>query len=251
MEMITDLCLKVLPNVKILSIDENTITVDLGEDVNMPNYPWAVVSEKVTSGGHVEGLCCMTLGAFAHAEGIFCEATGVCSHAEGHSTTASGESSHAEGENTTASGKCSHAEGDNTTASGESSHAEGSTTTASGKYSHAQNFSTIAQGKSQTVLGEFNITQGTSTDKTSTDYALIVGNGTSESARSNAMTVDWTGNLRSAGTSTATQFKLSALNTAPASATDTGAAGEIRVTADYIYVCVATNVWKRTALTTW
>jgi hypothetical protein len=37
----------------------------------------------------------------------------------------------------------------------------------------------------------------------------------------------------------------------PASATDTGAQGEICWDADYIYVCVATDTWKRTALSTW
>jgi hypothetical protein len=53
------------------------------------------------------------------------------------------------------------------------------------------------------------------------------------------------------GTSQATQFKLSALNTAPASATATGVLGEIRVDASYIYICTATNTWKRSAITTW
>lgn len=47
------------------------------------------------------------------------------------------------------------------------------------------------------------------------------------------------------------KFKLSALNTAPASATATGTTGEIRIDANYIYVCVATNTWKRAALATW
>jgi hypothetical protein len=37
----------------------------------------------------------------------------------------------------------------------------------------------------------------------------------------------------------------------PASATDSGNAGEIAWDADYIYVCTATNAWKRAALTTW
>jgi len=37
----------------------------------------------------------------------------------------------------------------------------------------------------------------------------------------------------------------------PASATDTGSAGEICWDANYIYVCTATNTWKRTALATW
>jgi hypothetical protein len=53
------------------------------------------------------------------------------------------------------------------------------------------------------------------------------------------------------GTITATQLKLSALNTAPANAGDTGTAGEIRIDADYIYVCVAANTWKRAAIATW
>jgi len=37
----------------------------------------------------------------------------------------------------------------------------------------------------------------------------------------------------------------------PASATDTGAVGDVRYDADYVYICVAANTWKRAALTTW
>jgi hypothetical protein len=37
----------------------------------------------------------------------------------------------------------------------------------------------------------------------------------------------------------------------PASASATGTAGEIAWDADYIYVCVATNTWKRVAIATW
>jgi len=37
----------------------------------------------------------------------------------------------------------------------------------------------------------------------------------------------------------------------PASATDTGTAGEICWDTSYIYVCTATNTWKRSALSTW
>jgi len=55
----------------------------------------------------------------------------------------------------------------------------------------------------------------------------------------------------STGVIIAGQIQLSALNTAPASAGAAGTLGEIRYTADYIYVCTATNTWKRTALTTW
>ena len=42
-----------------------------------------------------------------------------------------------------------------------------------------------------------------------------------------------------------------ATSAAPATATSTGTAGEIRYDADYVYICVATNTWKRSALTTW
>lgn len=49
----------------------------------------------------------------------------------------------------------------------------------------------------------------------------------------------------------ANKFKVSALNTAPSSSSDTGVLGEIRFTDEYIYVCVATNTWKRANLTTW
>ena len=37
----------------------------------------------------------------------------------------------------------------------------------------------------------------------------------------------------------------------PASASATGTAGEICWDANYIYVCTATNTWKRTAIATW
>ncbi len=43
----------------------------------------------------------------------------------------------------------------------------------------------------------------------------------------------------------------SLLGTAPTSATDTGTTGEIRVTADYVYYCIASNTWVRAALASW
>lgn len=47
------------------------------------------------------------------------------------------------------------------------------------------------------------------------------------------------------------EYRLIALNTAPANAGATGILGEIRYTADYIYVCTADNTWKRAAIATW
>jgi hypothetical protein len=49
----------------------------------------------------------------------------------------------------------------------------------------------------------------------------------------------------------ASNHDIIALHTAPASATATGVLGEIRYDANYMYVCTATNTWKRSALTTW
>lgn len=40
-------------------------------------------------------------------------------------------------------------------------------------------------------------------------------------------------------------------NTAPSSATATGVKGDIRIDDNYIYLCVATNTWKRSPLSTW
>ena len=64
-------------------------------------------------------------------------------------------------------------------------------------------------------------------------------------------TDDTINKLQVAGTVLASQFKLSGLNVAPASATAPGTVGEIRFDAGYMYVCVATNTWKRSPLATW
>ena len=40
-------------------------------------------------------------------------------------------------------------------------------------------------------------------------------------------------------------------NTPPSSATDTGTAGDVAYDSDYIYICTATNTWRRTAISTW
>lgn len=55
----------------------------------------------------------------------------------------------------------------------------------------------------------------------------------------------------STGTKTTGQMDLAALNTPVTNSDDNGNVGEIRFTADYIYVCVADDTWKRVALSTW
>lgn len=173
-----------------------------------------------------------TMGTYAFAEGYSTKARGTSSHAEGYQVIASGSYSHAEGNNTEAVGDMSHAEGSGTIASGDGSHAEGAITTASGNYgshaegydtiasgraTHAQNLGTIAQRMSQTTLGEYNIADTTGTTATRGDYVVIVGNGTADNARSNALTVDWSGNVDIAS---GAHYKINGSNL---SASDVGA----------------------------
>ena len=124
------------------------------------------------------------------------KATANYAHAEGSNTTASGTSSHAEGSGTTASGHQSHAEGQLCIASGNYSHAEGQNCVASGTHSHAEGCYTKASSNYQHVSGMFNV------EDTAKKYAMIIGNGTEPSVLSNALTVDWNGNIQCGKTDT-------------------------------------------------
>ena len=176
-----------------------------GSVTTASGYASHAEGNRTTASGvysHVEGYGTTASGHFgSHAEGYGTTASGYASHAEGRGSTASGHfGSHAEGSVTTASGYASHAEGYETTASGDyGSHAEGNRTTASGRHSHAQNIYTKAAKAAQTALGTYNEEDtATTTTHPSGDvgygkYAVIVGNGTIDSERSNAFAVDWTG----------------------------------------------------------
>jgi hypothetical protein len=135
-------------------------------------------TKAIGQGSHAEGTETQTIGVYSHAEGSFTQTIGEASHAEGFNTLAFGNYSHAEGRYTTSSADYSHAEGDFTQALGECSHAEGRETQTIGEYSHAEGYSTIASGSYQHVQGQFNISS-------LAQSAFIIGNGTSNSNRSN------------------------------------------------------------------
>jgi len=72
----------------------------------------------------------------------------------------------------------------------------------------------------------------------------------------------WRQTIISRGDTSLTTYKISldhkqglivggAAGSAPSSATDTGTTGTITWDSNYIYVCVATNTWKRVAISTW
>ena len=93
-------------------------------------------------------------------------------------------------------------------------------------------------------------TNASSDNETVIGY-IAVGNGSNTATIGNSSVTDLYAAQDAGATVHAGKYKLSALNTAPASATDTGTTGEIRITATHIYVCTATNTWVRAALSTW
>lgn len=129
------------------------------------------------------------IGGFSVAEGDDSTASGYCAHAEGAGCVASGAQSHAEGCNPIASGQASHAQGVNTVASGECSCAGGECSKATERFSCAIGNHVIAASASQTVIGKYNIQDA------SNAYSLIIGNGGSDTTRSNAFTVGWGGDI--------------------------------------------------------
>jgi len=155
-----------------------------------------------------------TIGSLSAAEGLNVEASGNYSHAEGGRNVARGDYSHAEGGDTEALGTASHAEGYNTSSSGMHSHAEGSSTSAKGTGSHSEGKSSTAQ---HAYYNETEFSGGYGFWKIYTGkYVEIVGNGTADSSRSNARTLDWNGNETLAGSltlgsTTLTEAKLQQL----------------------------------------
>lgn len=178
---------------------------------------------------HVEGRASKAIGYYSHAEGHNTTAQNESCHAEGYSTFASSSrvqdgAAHAEGYETQAKALAGHAEGyrtiagdggltnigchaegANTQAYLIGAHAEGRGSIANERGAHAQNEYTIASKEAQTALGTYNLedTSTTTTHPSSASaygqYAFIVGNGTDDNDRSNALTVDWQGNVDASG----------------------------------------------------
>ena len=193
-------------------------------------YGYGLITTASGDGAHAEGIGTTASGVASHSQGKETEASGICSHSEGFRTTANGTSSHAEGDGTEASGSYSHAEGFSTEASELASHSEGSDTVASGSYSHSEgcrtksigsyshsegfitvakaNYShagglgTEAYSEACFAFGKYNTVPARQI--TANDASLmVIGNGSSDSSKSNALRLDYVGCLRTAGTITA------------------------------------------------
>lgn len=182
---------------------------------------------------HAEGNGTSASGPVSHAEGQSTVASGTNSHAEGSYTVASAIDSHAEGSNTTSDGGYSHAEGSGTIASGPGSHAEGLDTEASSTAAHAEGIGTIAQRKSQHVFGEYNKPDTTGSTTIRGTYVEIVGNGSYTNSRSNARTLDWSGNETLAGKLTVGAAPTSDMDVATKQYTDSSITNASNTTKQY------------------
>ncbi len=146
--------------------------------------------------------------------------------------------------------------GDYNTANGVGSTVSG------GSHNTAQSYGEWVGGTYST-----NYTPLSTTEFNLTDRIFNVGNGTSETNRKDAFTIlknglatlpSVTNTLIAEGSLKAVVTKEYALATyskiktiAPASSSDTGVAGEVRLTQFYIYSCISTNLWIRTPVNAW
>lgn len=180
--------------------------------------------ESVATGtaSHSEGYKSVAKGDYSHSEGISVT-SGNYSHAEGYHTEAIGNASHSQGHTTKSIGKFSDTSGLSTIATGAFSSVRGTrniadtslTSRATGKnvdISGATIYSSeVVYAKDEVVIGEdgkyYLSMKSNNTNKplTNTSYWVclddfrgkyldIVGNGTSDTNRSNAYTLDWEGN---------------------------------------------------------
>lgn len=147
---------------------------------NSANWSKLIGSKSIAVGNNV-----IAAGYNSCAIGYLCIALRGSSFAQGAQVKAFGAESHAEGFHTEAGGEASHAEGGYTSANGIWSHAEGYGSEANGGRSHASGLYTKANGDDQTVVGRYNDNDA--------NNLFEVGNGTSDTARSNAFAVNENG----------------------------------------------------------
>jgi len=134
-------------------------------------------------------------GHYSTAIGFQAEANDDYSVAIGRWSTASAHCATAIGYYTLANGAYSMAMGSTTIASGSASTAMGSTTTASGFFSTSMGTHSTAQAYASVAVGRYNLISGSSSSWVDTDPLFVVGNGSSTSTRSNALTVLKNGNV--------------------------------------------------------
>jgi hypothetical protein len=170
-------------------------------DANIGAYSVAFGYSTTASGTYsmAIGNSSIASGSYSVSMGDVSEATGTGATALGGST-ASGSFSTALGIFALASGNSSTAIGVSPTASGNQATAIGTDVQASGSFSTALGYATIAASYGSCVVGQFNVGGGATTSWVSTDPLFEIGNGTSGSAKADAMVVYKNGNVQVHGT---------------------------------------------------
>lgn len=125
--------------------------------------------------------------------------SGAWAIALGRNNTASGDATVAMGSSCVASGLRAFAMGTYASATGDNAVSLGNSNSASGSNSSAFGYTTTAQAQSVFVTGRFNIITGDALNWVATDPLFVIGNGTSTTARSNAVTILKNGNASFTG----------------------------------------------------
>lgn len=197
---------------------------------------------------------------------------GAYSAGFGRNTIGSGDYSMVWGLTNTASGQYSTAWGDTNIASGPMSTSWGYQNQATGNQSTSWGYVNVASGTGSTVWGILN----TSTNNCSTAFGRFCDatglystawgfDSNASGAQSTAVGVSITNAMDnsfaigynqidfqvSAGLVDCKSSKVVIASLPPAEAGSSGTAGTVTWDEDYLYVCVATDTWKRTGLTTW
>lgn len=177
----------------------NTTGMDLstsGNGTRMFFYP----KRSAFRAGYVTGTYWNrdSIGNFSSAFGQDTRATNTASFSWGNNTQASGAFSTAGGSTTMASGTYSIALGYLSQARGAAALASGNFNAANGYYATALGSNTIANGNGSLVIGAFNdsvLAVPPTFSFSPTHPLFIIGNGSSTSSRSNALVVNYNGNV--------------------------------------------------------
>jgi hypothetical protein len=181
-----------------ISIGKNTNAIGsnsiaMGQTAIASGLNSTAIGYEVTASGlrsTALGYLTTANGAYSTGLGYNNIASGIYSTAFGNSTTASGYSSTSMGLYTEASGFFSTAAGFESRATGFSSHALGYITLSSGNLSTTIGSNIHAKSYHSIVIGRYNDTSSVSPDSwVLTDPLFIIGNGSANNTRSNALTV--------------------------------------------------------------
>lgn len=171
--------------------DYNSLSIGGYNDLRDKRTTVAIGSKNIISGANA-----IAIGQNHNVEGVGATAIGIRNTASAYGAVCVNEAN-------TSSGRSTFTANAKNTASGIYASAFGNNCVSSGAGSMAIGARCIANHKVQFVFGCANVPDpSTSADTAQGTYIEIVGNGTNDSNRSNARTLDWSGNESLAGSIT-------------------------------------------------